>query len=230
MKILVIEDEPGLQLGLKDMLEDEGYQVQVTDRARQALADLDQIDPCLILLDLSLPDLDGTSFLEKMRKSKPDLPVLILTARASESDVLYGFKLGADDYVTKPFSPRILLARIEALVKRSANAPIEAEEGEVRLGNLSLDFEQYRADRGGQAIRLTTREFEILKFLHGNLEVPTSRYDILDEVWGMDTDAGPRTVDTHIAAIRKKIEPNPENPIFIISQRGVGYKLTNPDV
>ena len=220
MKTLVIEDEPGLQLGLSDLLEDAGYQVRVLGEGKIAMAQLENIQPDLVILDLGLPDVDGTQVLEFIHTQMPDLPVLVLTARANESDIVLSFKLGAYDYVTKPFSPRVLLARVEALARRR-----KTQNANLQLGDLSLDFERYQAMRDGEIVHLTTREFEILKVLNTNAGKPVSRNDLLDEVWGMSSEAGPRTVDTHIALLRKKVEPNPDKPTFILSQRGIGYKL-----
>lgn len=220
MKTLIVEDEPGLQLGLRDLLEEEGHQVTVLGRGKDAMSQISTLQPDLVILDLGLPDMDGTRVLEYFHQNVPELPVLVLTARANESDIVLSFKLGAYDYVTKPFSPRVLLARVEALSRRRSSK----NEGMV-LGNLILDFDRYQATRNGEILHLTTREFEILKVLYQNAGKPVSRNDLLDEVWGMTSEAGPRTVDTHIALLRKKVEPNPDKPVFIISQRGIGYKL-----
>jgi len=220
LKALIVEDEPGLQLGLRDLLEEAGYQVEVLAEGRSAMSQWSSIQPDLIILDLGLPDVDGTQVLEHFHSTAPEIPVLVLTARANESDIVLSFKLGAYDYVTKPFSPRVLLARVEALTRRALSS-----EDRLSLGDLLLDFERYQATREGETIHLTTREFEILKVLYQSAGKPVSRNDLLDEVWGMASEAGPRTVDTHIALLRKKIEPNPDKPIYIISQRGIGYKL-----
>ena len=224
MKALIVEDEPGLQLGLRDLLEEAGLEVEVLSEGRAAMSRWRDIQPDLVILDLGLPDVDGTQVLEHFHSQAPTLPVLVLTARANESDIVLSFKLGAYDYVTKPFSPRVLLARVEALTRRA-----KSSDDCLTLGNLVLDFERYQALRDGDTIHLTTREFEILKVLYQSAGKPVSRNDLLDEVWGMSSEAGPRTVDTHIALLRKKIEPNPDKPVFIISQRGIGYKLL-PDL
>ncbi len=223
MKILIVEDEPGLQLGLTDLFEDAGYTTRVCGEGQVAMEWIPAFQPDLIVLDLGLPDLDGTRILEALKTRTLPIPVLVLTSRANEADILLGFKLGALDYVTKPFSPRVLLARVEALF-RGKTAPSKPK-GALLLGSLSVDFERYQAFREGQAIHLTTREIDLLEFLHANQGKPVSRNDILDEIWGMDSEAGPRTVDTHIALLRKKIEPNPEKPTYLLSQRGIGYKL-----
>lgn len=219
MKVMVVEDEPGLQLGLRDIFEDAGHQTRVRGRGGDALADLPSFAPDLVILDLGLPDMDGTQVLARIHQDRPQLPVLVLTARDGDADIVKGFQLGAFDYVTKPFSPAVLKARAEALVRRHGAGDV------VHLGDLCLDFERYEAKRGETLIKLTTREFSLLKFLAQHEGKPVTRHDILDEVWGMESDAGTRTVDTHVAMLRKKIEPNPERPAYLLSQRGVGYKL-----
>ena len=220
MKLLIVEDEPGLQLGLSDLFEEAGYRCRVCGQGKAALDWLACNSPAGVILDLGLPDMDGTRILEYLNGAQPGIPVLVLTSRASEADIVLGFKLGAFDYVTKPFSPRVLLARVEALMRRS-----KAPSQQIILENLHIDLEKYEAIQDGAPIHLTTREIDLLKCLHGSAGKPVSRNDILDEVWGMDSEAGARTVDTHIAILRKKIEPNPDKPAYILSQRGIGYKL-----
>ena len=216
---MIVEDEPGLQLGLSDLFEEAGYKVRVCGEGKTALSWVAGYQPDLVILDLGLPDMDGTRVLQHLADEHPQLPVMVLTSRANDSDIVLGFKLGAFDYVTKPFSPRVLQARVDAMLKRKTGS------SEVTLGGLVLDFDRYEASLDGQSLHLTTREFELLKLLRAHEGKPVSRNDILDEVWGMTSDAGPRTVDTHIALLRKKIEPNPDKPTYILSQRGIGYKL-----
>jgi DNA-binding response OmpR family regulator len=224
VKILIVEDEPGLQLGLKDLFEEAGYQAVVHTRGKDALATLDTDPPALVVLDLGLPDMDGTGVLQQVQTRLPELPVLVLTSRANDADIVLGFKLGAFDYVTKPFSPRVLLARVDALLRR-----VQKNGNQLVLGNLVIDFDRYEARRNSDLVHLTTREIDLLAFLHQHGGRPVSRHDILDEVWGMESDAGPRTVDTHVALLRKKIEPNADKPTYILSQRGIGYKLVVPE-
>lgn len=225
MKILIVEDEPGLQLGLSDLFEDAGYQTQICERGKQVLGHIASFQPRLVILDLGLPDMDGTRVLSQIQNEHPQLPVLILSARANDADIVLGFKLGAYDYVTKPFSPTVLLARTEALLQRVAPQATEAGGERLEIQHLSVDFERYEASHHQQPLHLTTREFELLKMLVMHQGRPVHRNDILDEVWGLDSEAGPRTVDTHIAQLRKKIEINPDRPTIILSQRGIGYKL-----
>lgn len=220
MKLLIVEDEPGLQLGLRDLFEEAGYEVTLCSSGRAALMELEETSFSMVLLDLGLPDMDGTRVLEHCNNQLTDVPVMVLTARTSDSDIVLSFKLGAFDYVTKPYSPRVLLARVNALLRRT-----RALGSEVQMGEVTVQFERYEASRAGQPLHLTTREIDLLKYLHSHEGKPLSRNDILDEVWGMSSEAGTRTVDTHIAMLRKKIEPNPDKPIYILSQRGIGYKM-----
>jgi len=219
VNILIVEDEPGLQLGLTDLFEEAGHTVTVHGEGSSALNGLEETEPDLVVLDLGLPDMDGTEVLSRLARDAEGLPVLVLTARASEGDIVEGFRLGAFDYVTKPFSPKVLLARAESLSRRSGKSQ------QIRLDEILVDFERYRAERNGEPVHLTTREVDLLRFLYQHEGKPVSRHDILDEVWGMHSEAGTRTVDTHVAMLRKKIEPNPDRPRFILSQRGIGYKL-----
>lgn len=226
LKLLIVEDEPGLQFGLSDLFDEAGHDVQVTGSGKEGLEKALAENLDLVILDLGLPDLDGTLVLEQLNKHKPHLPVLVLTSRANESDIVLGFKMGAYDYVTKPFSTRVLRARAEALMQRTPSTQETlANEDRLQLGEVTIDFERYEALQGDTPLHLTTREIEILKLLYRFKGKPVSRHDILDEVWGMQSDAGPRTVDTHVALLRKKIEARPEKPKYLMSQRGIGYKL-----
>jgi DNA-binding response OmpR family regulator len=226
VKLLIVEDEPGLQFGLNDLFEEAGHEVTITGSGKEALEKALSESFALVILDLGLPDIDGTLVLEQLNKKLPNLPVLVLTSRANESDIILGFKMGAYDYVTKPFSTRILRARAEALVQRVPQNSEAAPSGDrLTLGEVVVDFDRYEALINGEPLHLTTREIEILKLLYRFQGKPVSRHDILDEVWGMQSDAGPRTVDTHVALLRKKIEARPDKPQFLISQRGIGYKL-----
>ncbi len=225
VKILIVEDEPGLQLGLSDLFEDAGYQTKICERGKQVLSQITTFQPRLVILDLGLPDMDGTRVLSQIQNEHKQLPVMILSARANDADIVLGFKLGAYDYVTKPFSPTVLLARTEALLQRAAPEPTEECATRLEIQHLRVDFERYEAFHDQAPLHLTTREFELLKMLLQHQGRPVHRNDILDEVWGLDSEAGPRTVDTHIAQLRKKIETNPDRPTIILSQRGIGYKL-----
>ncbi len=225
--ILVVEDELALRTGLVEQFTQLGHQLEAADSGRLALDRLKRTPtPDLLILDLGLPDIDGTQILETCQQQHPNMPILVLSARANESDIVLGFKLGTRDYVTKPFSTRVLAARVESLLARQDNPRSQ----HIKLGDLTVDFESYSVSHPTRKVRLTTKEFDILRYLHEQQGRPVSRNDLLDEVWGMDSSAGPRTVDTHIAALRKKIESDPNRPQHIFSQRGIGYKLVNEEV
>ena len=218
----VVEDETAVREGLRTQFSHLGYTVVCAANGAEALELLQgNTNPDLIMLDLGLPDMDGTRLLDWLQQRPLPIPVLVLSARTHESDIVLSFKLGSYDYVTKPFSPRVLAARVESLINRGTHVPSQT----FVLGDLTIDLEAYSVQSPRREVHLTTKEFDIMRALFENAGKPVTRHDLLDEVWGLDSDAGPRTVDTHIAALRKKIEPTPDQPRFIISQRGIGYKL-----
>lgn len=224
-KILIVEDEPAMQLGLKDNLEFEGYTVDIAGDGELGLEMIRQNTYQLVLLDIMLPKLSGLDVCRKVRADKNDTPIILLTAKGEEIDKVLGLELGADDYVTKPFSLRELLARIKAILRRSGES--SSETGEiVKIGELSVDFEKYMAtdDRGD--VRLSHKEFEILNFLYSHRNEPVSRYRLLEEVWGYD-DAQPttRTVDNFILRLRQHVEKDPKEPRIILTVHGAGYKM-----
>jgi len=215
-KIMIIEDEASLAMGISDNLELDGYECQVFDHGTTGMNAVIKQPPDLLILDLGLPGTDGLTILQKVKGQHPDLPVLILTARSSEVDVLKGFKKGASDYVTKPFSPRILLARVAALLERSK--PVSPM---LKFGEVEVDLKAMTSTGPS----LTTKEFEVLTLLAEKNGEPVSRMILLEEVWGMDSIASDRAVDTLISELRKKVEPNPAQPLYLLTQRGIGYKL-----
>jgi DNA-binding response OmpR family regulator len=222
-KILIIEDEESILLGLEDDLRIEGYQVST---ARDGLtgfsmAKAGKFD--LIILDIMLPELNGFEVCKQLRQSGNMTPILILTAKSQEIDKVLGLELGADDYVTKPFSPRELRARVNALIRRVKQTRQDPDL--YHFGDVKVDFKKYEAEKGGQLIYLTTLEFALLNFLIKYKGQVVSRDSILDKVWGEEVYVTPRAVDTHIAHLRKKIEDDPENPEYIIGVRGIGYKF-----
>jgi len=221
-RILVVEDEPGIALGLEDDLKMEGYEVEVTGdgsvacrRARETAFDL-------ILLDVMLPGKDGFEVCRELRRAKLRTPILMLTARTQEAEMVMGLETGADDYVTKPFSTRELRARIKALLRRSAGEQ-EPEIECYRFGDVELDFMRGELRKNGQAVELTPIEFKLLAlFIHSAGRV-LSRERLLSGAWGSDTFASDRIVDNHIANLRKKIEADPANPRYLRNVRGLGY-------
>lgn len=221
MRILIVEDEPLLRDGLVDLLKGAGHAVEVVaDGASAAKRGLDP-DLDFILLDLMLPKLDGIEVCHRIRKARPGLPILMLTARGAEEDKVKGLKVGADDYVTKPFGARELLARIEALGRRVKAAPAEPEI--VEGDGCRFDLGHCEAQRGKKLIPLTAREVGILRWLHRHKARAVSRSELLEQVWAARPDMETRTVDMTIANLRHKIERDASNPKIIVSVKGVGY-------
>jgi two-component system alkaline phosphatase synthesis response regulator PhoP len=223
-KILIIEDDPGIQLSLKDEFESEGFDVYGADNGLNGMEMIEQNSPDLIILDLMLPFQNGYQICKKLRQEGNNVPIIMLTVKDQEVDKVLGLELGADDYVTKPFSLRELLARVNALLRRSeANIP---ENSVFCIGETVFDHKKYKAIRKGKEIEYTTLEFQMLKLLFERKGLAVTRYDFLNLLWGENnTVVTERTIDSHIANIRKKLEDDPSNPRFIISIRGVGYKL-----
>jgi len=226
-KILVIEDEESIRVPLVDALEDEGFEVLVAADGDTGLALGLREDPDLILLDLMLPGLDGFEILSVLRADRVTAPVVILSARGEEWDRVQGFKLGADDYVVKPFSTRELLLRVRAQLERSAGRTPGLDEAPVELcfGDVVVDLAGYTLTRAGEDLLLSRRELELLRFFAANAGAVFTRDQLLDRVWGRDSASGPRTVDTHVLKLRKKIEADPEAPTHLVTVRNVGYKF-----
>jgi len=223
-KILIIEDDPGIQLSLTDEFESEGFDVFSADNGLVGLEIIEQNPPDLIILDLMLPFLNGHQICKKLRQEGNNVPIIMLTVKDQEVDKVLGLELGADDYVTKPFSLRELLARVNALLRRSAeNIP---ENAVFCIGETVFDLKKYKALKKGKEIEFTSLEFQMVKFLYERREEVVTRADFLYRVWGENnTVVTERTIDSHIANIRKKLEDDPADPRYIISIRGVGYKL-----
>ena len=227
-RILIIEDNVDLAQGLANNLEIEGFGVDVVHDGAEGLARARAVSPDLVILDLALPSLDGYRVLASLRNEKNDVPVLILTARSDETDKVRGFRYGADDYVTKPFGLLELLGRVYALLRRagssnSARGPSSAER--VRFGEIEVRPGTHEVYRRGFPVSLRPKEFELLMALlrrRGNI---VSRLDLLREVWGYDADVVSRTVDTHVAELRRKLEDDPANPMYIRTVRKAGYRV-----
>ncbi|MBV9463217.1 MAG: response regulator transcription factor [Verrucomicrobiae bacterium] len=226
MKVLLVEDEPALREGLLDLLRGAGHQVQAAADGMTGLKLALDGDAELLVLDLMLPKLDGLEVCRKLRRSRPELPILMLTARGSEEDKVKGLKLGADDYLTKPFGPRELLARIEALARRAKKSPSESEI--VEVDGCSLDLGRCQGARGKSQFTLTGKEAAILRWLHRHKARAVPRAELLEQVWGTRGDLETRTVDMTIANLRQKIERDPEQPAIVVSVKGVGYAWGNP--
>jgi DNA-binding response OmpR family regulator len=223
-RVLVVEDEQNLALGLRANLEIEGHEVAVAPTGEAALEMVRAHAPDLVVLDLMLPGIDGYSVLEKLRGGGIDVPVLILSARAEEVDKVRGFRLGADDYLTKPFGVMELLVRIQALLRRS----VQAEQGartRWAFGDVEVDLSRRSVRRNGQDVALTPRAFELLSALLARADTVISRHELLRTVWGYEKSVTTRTVDAHIAELRRKLEANAAEPRYILTVHKVGYRL-----
>jgi len=222
-RILIVEDEPDMVRGLQFNLEARGYEVLAAADG-EAGAELALTHPVdLVLLDLMLPKRDGYEVCRTIRQEKPDLPIVILTARGQESDVVLGLKLGADDYVRKPFSVTELVARIEAVLRRSHAT--DESLGTVEFGDVALDFVGHTASKGESALELTPKEFEILRHFIRHRGQVVTRDALLQSAWGYASYPNTRTVDAHIVKLRQKIEDDPHNPRHLLTVHGVGYKF-----
>jgi len=221
--ILIVEDEVDMVRGLRFNLEARDYDVIVAEDGEKGceLALTQHVD--LVLLDLMLPKRDGYEVCKVIRKAKPDLPIVMLTARAQENEVVLGLKLGADDYVTKPFGVAELVARIEAALRRARAA--DESLGGVEFGDVTIDFERHTASKGGEPLALTPKEFEILRYFVKNRGEVVTRDSLLEAAWGYTSYPNSRTVDAHIVKLRQKIEDDPHNPRYLLTVHGRGYEF-----
>jgi DNA-binding response OmpR family regulator len=226
-RILIVEDERAVARGLEYALQDEGFIVLYAETGREALELARTQDPNLILLDLRLPDISGFDVCRQLRQEGKRQPILMLTALDEPVDKVLGLELGADDYVVKPYNLRELIARIRALLRRAYGELSKSSRGEtISFGDVVLDLEQLRVTRADQAIYLTPTEFRLLRYLTGHPDRPVSRENLIEAVWGYDSDIGSdRTVDVHIRHLRQKLEPDPADPRWLVTVRGVGYKF-----
>lgn len=220
-KVLVVEDDPGILRTVSDNLRFEKYEVITAVDGETAYALQQQEQPDLLVLDLMLPRMSGLELCRRLRAEDVQVPVLVLTARGEEAERVHGLDMGADDYVTKPFSVPELMARVRALLRRpSWNLAVT-----LKFGDVEIDFRRYQAARGGRAIEMTRKEFALLRFLASREDVVVTRDELLNKVWGFEAYPVTRTVDNHIAGLRAKLEPDPARPIYIQTVHGVGYKF-----
>lgn len=226
-KILVVEDEPDIRKLVQYNLTQERFNVLEAEDGEQALKLLQREKPNLIILDLMLPGLSGMELckLLKQRSETAKLPILMLTAKAGEADRIVGLEMGADDYLAKPFSPREMVARVRAILRRSEAKPATEAMPAYENGSLKIDFSTYEVFVRGKSIKLTLKEFELLRFLVQNPNRVLNRDQLLDRVWGGETFVTPRTVDVHIRRLRKAVEKDDRKPKWILTVRGVGYKF-----
>ena len=226
-KILVVEDEPDIRKLVNYNLAQERFKILEAEDGEQGLKIVQRDKPDLVILDLMLPGLSGMELCKILRERSETerLPVLMLTAKAGEADRVVGLEMGADDYLTKPFSPRELVARVRAILRRMENLKPAEPLPAYDKGTLKIDFSTYEVFARGKNIRLTLKEFELLRFLVQNPNRVLSRDQLLDRVWGGETYVTPRTVDVHIRRLRKAIEKDDSKPRWILTLRGVGYKF-----
>jgi two-component system alkaline phosphatase synthesis response regulator PhoP len=222
-KILIVEDEKDMVIGLKFNLEARDYTVIAAYDGEEGYQKALEEQPDLVILDLMLPKRNGYEVCKSLKQEIPELPIIILTAKSQEAEIVTGLELGADDYITKPFSVLELLARIKAVLRRVISGTQIPEV--YRSGDLEINFRKYSARKKGQSLTLSPREYEIIKYFIERRGEIISREDLLNQVWGYDSYPNTRTVDAHIAKLRQKIEDNPENPELIITIHGTGYKF-----
>ena len=225
-RILLIEDEPGLVLTLSDRLISEGYTVDSAPDAETGLAKASNNSLDLILLDVMLPGGSGFDVCRDLRQRGIRTPIIMLTARGQIIDKVLGLKIGADDYVTKPFEMMELLARVEAQLRRASGAA-SLSTGSYAFGEVRVDFRRAEAYRGQDVIELSAKEFKLLRYMIEHRGAALSRDELLNEVWGYDAAVTTRTVDVHVAGLRQKLEPNQRHPQFILTIHGLGYKFSD---
>ena len=222
-RILVVEDEPNMVAGLRDNFEFEGYEVVTAPDGVAGLERALTESPDLVILDVMMPRMSGLDVCKQLKAKKPSIPIIMLTARGQEVDKVVGLELGADDYVTKPFSIRELLARVKAVLRRAK--PAAKQQDKYSFGEIELDTRSCQVSRKGRQVEFSSKEFELLKYFLSHPGETLSRDRLLEEVWGYDRFPTTRTVDAHIVRLRQKVEPRPEEPRFILTVHGTGYKF-----
>ena len=223
-KILVVEDEASFSEALEFLLGKEGFSVVTADTGTEALKKFDQGGIDLVLLDLMIPEVSGTEVCRQIR-TKSRVPIIMLTAKDSEVDKVVGLEIGADDYVTKPYSSRELVARIRAVLRRNSGDAIDSESGLMTVGSVRMDVDRHQVAVNGNPVSLPLKEFELLEFLMRNAGRVLTRMQLIDRVWGSDYVGDTKTLDVHIKRLRAKIETDPANPTLIQTVRGLGYKM-----
>jgi two-component system response regulator RegX3 len=223
-KILIVEDEASFSEALEFLLGKEGFSVVTAENGAEALRKFDQGAIDLVLLDLMIPEVSGTEVCRQIR-AKSRVPIIMLTAKDSEVDKVVGLEIGADDYVTKPYSSRELMARIRAVLRRNSGEISEIEQGVMSVGPVRMDVERHQVFVKGNSVSLPLKEFELLEFLMRNAGRVLTRMQLIDRVWGSDYVGDTKTLDVHIKRLRSKIETDPANPTLIQTVRGLGYKM-----
>jgi two-component system response regulator RegX3 len=223
-RVLVVEDEEAYSDALSYMLRREGFEVSVAATGTDALTEFDRTGADIVLLDLMLPEMSGTEVCRQLRQ-KSNVPVIMITARDSEIDKVVGLEIGADDYVTKPYSPRELVARIRAVLRRQTGDTGELTPPSLSAGPVRMDVDRHVVTVGGEAVQLPLKEFELLELLLRNAGRVLTRGQLIDRVWGADYVGDTKTLDVHVKRLRSKIEPEPSAPRYIVTVRGLGYKF-----
>jgi two-component system alkaline phosphatase synthesis response regulator PhoP len=222
-KILVVEDEPNMVAGLRDNFEFEGYQVITARDGVEGLQRALDESPDLVVLDVMMPRMSGLEVCKQLRAKRGSIPIIMLTARGQEVDKVVGLELGADDYVTKPFSIRELLARVKAVLRRTSVVP--KDQDRRSFGEVEVDLRKCRVLKSGHVVDISSKEFELLKYFIVHSGETLSRDRLLEDVWGYDNYPTTRTVDTHLVRLRQKLEPNPDQPQYFLTVHGTGYRF-----
>ena len=225
-KVLVIDDEASIRKTVRLACEKEGYLVQEAENGSDALARVEAFKPDIILLDLMLPDISGFDVCRDIRRAGSRVPILILSAKTEEIDVVVGLEIGADDYIIKPFRPRELIARIAAHLRKSRVDEEKDEGGKLIFRDMLIEVNERRVYRDGKEVNLTHTEFDLLAFLASNAGKVLSREKILNAIWGYEYPIETRVIDVHVRNLRRKIEPDPSHPLYILAVPGVGYRFT----
>ncbi len=223
-RVLVVEDEDSFSDALSYMLRKEGFEVSVAATGTAALTEFDRTGADIVLLDLMLPEMSGTEVCRQLR-TRSHVPIIMVTARDAEIDKVVGLEIGADDYVTKPYSPRELVARIRAVLRRNASEAVEIVAPTLSAGPVRMDVERHVVSVAGEAVPLPLKEFELLELLLRNAGRVLTRGQLIDRVWGADYVGDTKTLDVHVKRLRSKIEPEPSTPRYLITVRGLGYKF-----
>jgi two-component system response regulator RegX3 len=223
-RVLVVEDEESFSDALSYMLRKEGFEVSVAATGTSALTEFDRTGADIVLLDLMLPEMSGTEVCRQLRQ-RSHVPIIMVTARDSEIDKVVGLEIGADDYVTKPYSPRELVARIRAVLRRQSADAVELSTPTLAAGPVRMDVERHVVTVAGAAVQLPLKEFELLELLLRNAGRVLTRGQLIDRVWGADYVGDTKTLDVHVKRLRSKVEPEPSTPRYIVTVRGLGYKF-----
>lgn len=227
-KVIVVDDEVSIATLLKFNLEQAGFEVETAHDGKTGLELAEKKDAVLIVLDLMLPEMDGLEVCKRLRQQKVNTPILMLTAKDDEFDKVLGLELGADDYLTKPFSPREVVARVKAILRRSTPQETAVEEDVIQIGDVKIVASNYEVFKQGERLELTPKEFELLAYLAKNKGRVLTRDQLLSAIWNYDFVGDTRIVDVHISHLREKIEPVTKKPTYIKTIRGLGYKMEEP--